>query len=180
MKDFNAKGEIGGVEFHVDNRWRFCVFDRAYDTYKEMCEAIERKEKADEAIARRKVNLSVLTRDGKEVKITGVHAGNGTVITKPKVDLGRHGDTCYPVVPWIAEALEEVAILSRRVAQLRSILRKFSVDTSRDWRFRPGDHSQQIDKLEASHANLLKRANATSLAEQKQEEPLPDSGEIAV
>lgn len=169
-----ADGEYSGYEFYVNEYWKFCVpaLERDYDDYTTMKDAIDRAIKAQAATARRKpLAIPAITRDGKRVVITGVHAGHGNVITKPIIS--RYGNGLVPDVPWLAEAIAELERVRKRERHIIAMLDRFKIDTDAGYSFRLEQYAEQVAKVEASAAAVLKSAETTNFEKAMQATPIP-------
>ena len=84
-------GTCHGVEFYLDAYWKFVVpaLDRSFENYEAMKTAIEGSKKVLEAATRRRTNIAVVTKSFVQATVTGLHAGNGSLIVTPKLG-GRY------------------------------------------------------------------------------------------
>jgi hypothetical protein len=168
MPDQNkADGECQGVDFYVDEYWKFRVpsLDRSYDSYKQMADALERHSKEIVAAKRAKLNLPVICSEGESRAIVGIHAGNGSLTIKPKqVKYSRLG-RLYPDLPWIRQSLEKMKGLRDEAEKIEAALGHVALDLHRNtYRFDPSMHAGEVQRIEKEHAAKTKAAEATTLA----------------
>lgn len=108
-----------------------------FASYSEATAKIDAVVKKHEAQQRRRISITVLTERGMETVITGIHAGNGTV-------LGADGDF-YPNVEWVKNDLRQIMVLNNHINRLRCKLKQFTM--SRYSLQMGSSHSEKVDEL---------------------------------
>jgi hypothetical protein len=105
-------GEVYGIEFYVDpTDFQFVVpsIDKKFDGYGAMCRSIEASAEKIKKAKRRTLDLNACGikdhwSDDLEViafRVVGVHAGNGHIVTEPRID---NRDLPYRIFPATARA----------------------------------------------------------------------------
>lgn len=168
-------GECDGVPFTMTKHWSFLALEREFSSYEELRTYVEQRRKAEAAQERRQLELPAIHNDGERTTITGLHAGHGGVLCKPRLKNGSQYSQFYPDVPWIIDALRERHDLRCRAVQLDNILKKFQIDTYAG-RFSIENHAAIVEKMADSHVIKTRAAQATSLEMQKAATPMPTSG----
>jgi hypothetical protein len=146
-KENRADGTCEGMEFYIDNFWRFVVpgLDKYFKSHDEMREAIEREGKKIAAAQKRKVSIAGITEKGVEVVVTGVHAGHGGLITSPKTD--KHIDV-YVNTPIAKAAREELRRLQSDVERVEFLLEMHKLNEGNYRTFNPSMHESDIRRIE--------------------------------
>jgi hypothetical protein len=162
MTKEQANGTCFGVEFYVDERWRFHVPDlaKSYESYEQMKAAIEGQAKRIEATKKTKLALAVVNEDGEPTTVVGVHAGHGRGLVKPKIEIGHGG--AFPDVPWIRSAIARGKDLQSQADDIHRVLNRFRLgidDYSNKYSSCPTELQRLYDKLMAA-------ANASSLQQE--------------
>ena len=119
-----------GVEFNITEAYKFyCPSTKNYyGSYQELHDALERKEKTEEATKRKKLGLKTIDHRGVSRTITGIHAGHGSLIVSPKLE--RYADKkLWPPVDWLRKAIEEKIALEKQVEILDTILLEFRLNS---------------------------------------------------
>ncbi len=70
----------------------------------------------------RQTKLAAFALNGEPVTISGVHAGNGTITFKPKIN-DRYSDDLYPTVGFALDAIKELRAAKKHVEELEAALR---------------------------------------------------------
>lgn len=110
--------------------------------------------KKHEAQTRKRVSLPVLTETGERVKLTGIHAGNGSILGLPGSG-GYSTPDFYPDVPWIAEVLQNIAELSKQIKAQENRLEPYRM---RRHAIKAGTHSEKVDYLVQSVEEATRKA----------------------
>jgi hypothetical protein len=164
-KKSQSSGTYADVEFYIDDRWKFYIpsLDRSYDDYGQMTAAITRSQEAEKAVARRRpMAIPIVTNKLEQLVITGIHAGHGHFVTKPKCDELSYRQL-YVDVQWIREALAEVQRLEARRDHINDALSTFQLYDSKEYRFDPGKSLDRHTAAEDAAAKALKAAEKTDL-----------------
>lgn len=138
MKKFKYRGYNIAVNsellFLVDfNKEAKTEEDRDLRVYQSAAEAkadIDNHIKLEASKKLKPVKLEALSSYGESTTITGVHSGS---ITHKK--LKNHTDELYPPEGFVKEAIKELILAKRRVADLERILKAVEIDL-----YHPGDH----------------------------------------
>jgi hypothetical protein len=162
-KEKRPGGTCNGLEFVMTEYWKFEVpsLAKQFDTYEVMREAIERSQKEIEAASRQKLNIAAIadTRD-KQVRavITGVHAGHGQLISKPKFERFDRPDF-YPDVPLVSLALAEERRLDIEKEEVSRVLKALKLNCDKYRSFAPSMHAGEISRIEKKVAGAIKNGN---------------------
>ena len=162
-----AKSSYAGVEFEIDDRWRFYVpsLDKFYDSYGLMTNGIDAASKAIVANKREKLSLPVIDKDGNELTLTGIHAGHGHFVVSPKPESSFH--SVYAVIPrepWIVAAIEEKRCLEKLAGQIGEVVDKFAIkEGSRYRNFDSSMHASEVARVRKAFDEQTAAAKATNL-----------------
>jgi hypothetical protein len=100
--------------------------------------------KTKEAKTAEALSLGVLTEDGKEVKIRGVHSGTGDILFTPPQ---KNSHSVYAPAPWVMQYLLEMKQLNRARIGFRSY-----------GRIPPHRYDEKIDELKESYTEAVAEA----------------------
>lgn len=164
----NGSGECLGVAFHIDERWKFVApaLEIEQDSFADLREAIERKQKARIATERVKLCIAATwTEEGTVVDgvITGINAGHGKLIAKPP--LGSYKNSVYPRVGWIKMALAEIMGLRQREKHIAQAIEKYEVQGYKGYGFKPEMHAEDVERVSREMEENRVAAEATNLEE---------------
>lgn len=146
------------MEFNVKE------LDKNYPSYAQAKEAIERADKATNAVAKKKLSIACVNDEGEPITITGIHTGHGHLLTVPKIDSYRNS-YLYPDVAWIKEAIERKRKTDEESNRLLGAINEFRLSwDGGGWRWDVSKYPSEIERLERVMAELKKSAEKTNLA----------------
>lgn len=116
-------------------------------------EKIARRVAAAATVAKRKLALRVIDRDGLETNITGIHAGHGKITTSPRTD----SPAVYVLTPFVLGLVERLGVLEREV---QAITRKLSRVLIRSQRYSSGasEMDGMLNALERDYQHALEES----------------------
>lgn len=115
-----------------------------FSAFRDCRQKIDEAASKHEAQTRKRISLPVLLENGERVKLTGIHAGNGSILGLPGSS-GFSSQSFYPDVPWIAETLQVIAKLQDKIKAEQERLAPYRV---RSHQTGPrGTHSEKVDRL---------------------------------
>jgi hypothetical protein len=134
-------------------------------TAAEIKDIIDDRVKAE--VKKIKLDLPVLTDEGQEGTVTGLHMGRGTMLGKNLTAVGFN-TYVYPVVDWVRDALLEEARLHQELALVDRRLKTVAIDISRGYgRVASHEYEMKIEDFKAEYAEQ------TALAERGPEASQP-------
>lgn len=149
-----ADGKYHDTEFYVNQYWQFCVpeLDRVFADYETMTTAIDNKAKELEAARREKMSIACITKDGKKVTLTGIHAGHGGFLTTPKIEKFSNDTVLYPDCSLVASAMLFRDGLENQLERANAALKLLAVNNfDSGW----GSHKQQL--VHATEVSRVKK-----------------------
>ena len=169
-----VNGTCLGVDFIIDGNYRFYAesVDVRKDSFIEMRDAIESRQKAKVATERAKILIAATwTNEGNVIDgiITGIHAGHGKLIAKPS--LGSYKNSVFPRVGWIKMALAEEIGLRKRAANIDKAVDEFEVKGYGGYSFKAEMHAEEISRFTKEMEQAKADAEATDLEAQLKKHP---------
>lgn len=122
-----------GSTIKLTYHWRFQVddLDKSFDSRAEAEAAIDRNAAKIRSHKKVKLDLPVLTFDGKAVSISGIHAGNGNLTTKPQTKV--YSNELVPNAGWLPEAIKAYHEAKQLAGRIRKLLENHAVKPSPRW-----------------------------------------------
>jgi hypothetical protein len=181
-------GEAYGIEFYVDqNDFKFVVesIAKRFDSYKQMCDSIERSAEKIKKAKRRTCDLLVRGKvctkknswrpneyETMTFRVVGLHAGHGALITEPKglaVEIDRWDDNAA-VYPEAAADLRAQAVEHKRQCQAKlkraeKALNALTLDVLDRYDFDSDKHDEAVTAMEAKYAEAERIAKTMTLKE---------------
>lgn len=153
---FIAEMEWAGEKILVarDGQFHVPFTESHYESIAKARDAIDRKQKQLEKVARRKLNLAVVDQDGVPRTITGCHSGNGKKLVTPKCD--SYSPTFYPAHETIIALINRELDLRKQIDAIESTLSPFKL--SRDPYSLYGELSARYDSVEDDYKAKMKAA----------------------
>ncbi len=166
-KEINATGKCLGYDFVMTQWWRFRVpeLDNEWDTYEKMKEGIERVVQVQAKAKRKVLDIDAMDEKGGLGKITGIHAGHGQVVTKPR-EFGSDGwrrRALYPPVEWIVQAIKRRKQIKADLPVVEAVLSRFRLRLPGESDFNPEKFHDHFEATEKECAAKLKAASKTTL-----------------
>lgn len=155
-----------GYDFTINSQFMFFVpeLGTAYSAHDQMAAVIKRAKAAKAKAPSKKLSISALTNDGEAVTITGVHVGNGSILFTPKKGSIY---TIYPFCPLIQEAILKLNAARETTGKLNCVLERFQVRSPATERGYSIERlPERIAEVEQKMADMLAKANSTTLAEE--------------
>jgi hypothetical protein len=101
------------------------------------------------------LSLGVLTEDGKEVKIRGVHSGTGDILFTPPQ---KNSHSVYAPAPWVMQYLLEMKQLQRQLDVIKKELNRARIGFRSYGRIPPHRYDEKIDELRESYTEAVAEA----------------------
>lgn len=160
-KNNEIKFDYNGETFELTDTQKFMVTASgyAYDSAQQARDAIDRLTAAKTKVAKRKIELNIITEKLTEHVITGIHAGTGAQIIKPK--LGHDHGNFYPNTPTVVDALKKLKALRDEVSEFESSIWGYQL-SGNDYLGRDFDLEKIYDNLEYDYAAKLALAEKGS------------------
>jgi hypothetical protein len=182
-------GEAYGIEFYVDpNDFKFVVesIAKRFDSYKQMCDSIERSAEKIKKAKRRTCDLLVRGKvctkkynkwrsseyETMTFRVVGLHAGHGALITEPKglaVEIDRWDDNeaVYPeaATELRAQAMEHKRQCQAELKRAEKALNALTLDVPSRYDFDSDKHEEAVKALEARYAEAERIAKTMTLKE---------------
>lgn len=156
-KKAQATGEVLGVEFYVDENWKFVVpeLGSSHKSYDLMCDAIEKSQKEIQKSRTIKLDLACVSSTAQPFRVVGIHAGHGKPLTTPQ---GKWEYSNYPDVKWITDAIKKKRELSREASRIGNAIDAFAIGRSRGYRSSTYTH----EELQEAYNQQFKAAESTT------------------
>lgn len=161
-----ASGEYQGVEFYLDQFWRFRVpeLDEAlFESKGRMESAIDEMLKARAKASREKVSVKVIGQDGVARELTGIHAGNGSLLLSPKYESRYGRSSLYLNCDLANQAIKAKAELDARLEVIEEVLEKLkiSAESSMFDSYKPEKFPEYMERLKKSISSATKASGMT-------------------
>lgn len=163
-----ASKEYQGYTISLSEDWKgFEVKDwKSFDTYAQAVEAIDRRVAGEARVAKRKLSLNGIRKSGKSAVVTGVHSGNGNILSVPPTGRYDRDDDIYPAAGWVPELITELRSAQSRVDAIESILRDFEIKHSIDsYRFDSSKYPAAIAEVEKKYADVVNLVGSKTMAD---------------
>lgn len=100
-----------------------------YDTYRQACEAVDRKLKAAEAMSQKDLaKRPVISEAGETLTCRALHASRGTMLfTPPRPDVNEF----WPAVNWIEALIKERVALDKRRLEIHKAINPYRISAGR-------------------------------------------------
>lgn len=154
----------------MDDRKQFRVdeLEKSFATYQLATEAIDRAAVAKAKVSKKPVSIMVVDADGGKFEITGIHAGNGNLIFRPKRDRYSHGKLYPDGTAVVSDAMKRIAEIDTEKENLERVLNDFEIEppAPKYGNFNPEHLAAYTDRLIAVGVEKHKRAAETTLAKE--------------
>jgi hypothetical protein len=155
-------------DIYLDENMTFCAVgplmdDLASPYGRGSASLLQAKEAIDEAFRMKTkeaktaeaLSLGVLTEDGKEVKIRGVHSGTGDILFTPPQ---KNSHSVYAPAPWVMQYLLEMKQLQRQLDVIKKELNRARIGFRSYGRIPPHRYDEKIDELKESYTEAVAEA----------------------
>lgn len=132
--------------------WKIEDYEVVKETFSEACNALDEYLKRKARSESRKLGVAVIDIEGRSAKLYGVHGGNGSLLTKPKLKNSLTGglSTVYIDTPLVRAMVAECSALKRRLERLFNHLGKIEIEGVSSYRHRNKDWLALVEARIAS------------------------------